>query len=186
MQINVIGTSGSGKTTFGKKLAETLSIPFLEMDAIYWGPDWSHPEDQVFFTRLTKALEGDNWVLDGNYSRTMSFKWERVQAVIWLDFNFTRTLYQAVARAVPRLFSQEGLWPGTGNRESLKMLLSKDSIVLWTIKTYRRRRIKIRGYMEGGEFSHICFHRLTSPREGEDFLQKIRLIPDFLIGISEH
>ena len=186
MRINVIGTSGSGKSTFGKKLAETLSIPFLEMDAIYWGPDWSHPEDQVFFTRLTKTLEGDNWVLDGNYSRTMSFKWERVQAVIWLDFNFTRTLYQAVARAVPRLFSQEELWPGTGNRESLKMLLSKDSIVLWTIKTHRLNRIKNQGYMEEEEFTHIRFHRLASPLEAEDFLQKIRINPTFLIGNSEH
>jgi shikimate kinase len=35
VRINVIGTSGSGKTTFGKKLAKTLSIPFLEMDAIF-------------------------------------------------------------------------------------------------------------------------------------------------------
>jgi len=40
-----------------------------------------------------------------------------VQAVIWLDFSFAHTLYQAVARAIPRLFSQEELWPrnGTGN-----------------------------------------------------------------------
>ena len=182
----MIGTSGSGKTTFGKKLAETLSIPFLEMDAIFWGPEWSSPEDQVLFARLSKALEGENWVLDGNYSRTLPIKWERVQAVIWLDFNFTRTLYQAVTRAIPRLFSQEELWSGTGNRESLRMLFSKDSIVLWTIKTYRRRRIKIQGYLEGEEFSHISFHQLTSPSEAEGFLQKTRLDPDFLIGNSKH
>ncbi|MEE8357150.1 MAG: shikimate kinase [Anaerolineales bacterium] len=117
MRINVIGTSGSGKTTFGKKLAEILSIPFLEMDAIFWGPEWSSPEDQVLFPRLSKALEGENWVLDGNYSRTLAIKWELVQAVIWLDFSFARTLYQAVVRAIPRLFSQEELWPEleTGN-----------------------------------------------------------------------
>jgi len=122
------------------------------MDAIFWGPGWSSPEDQVLFARLSKALEGENWVLDGNYSRTLAIKWDRVQAVIWLDFNLTRTLYQAVTRAIPRLFSQEELWPGTGNRESLKMLLSKDSIVLWTIKTHRRNRIKNQGYMEKEDF----------------------------------
>ncbi|MCJ7717163.1 MAG: hypothetical protein MUO54_11680 [Anaerolineales bacterium] len=184
MRINVIGTSGSGKTTYGKKLAETLSISFLELDAIFWGPEWGFPTDEVFFPRLSSALEGDNWVLDGNYSRTLPIKWERVQSVIWLDFTFARTLYQAVTRAIPRLFSQEELWPGTGNRESIKMLLSRDSIVLWTIKTYRRRRTKILGYMKEEKFSQIRFHRLGSPREAEDFLQKIRMNPSLLTGKS--
>jgi hypothetical protein len=39
--------------------------------------------------------------------------------------------------------------------------------------------------MEGKEFSHIRFYRLPSPRVAEDFLQKIRMNPDFLIGNSE-
>ena len=74
MKINVIGTSGSGKTTFGRELALNLAIPFIEMDAIFWEPDWSFPEDKEFFPRLAEALKGENWVLDGNYSSTLAIK----------------------------------------------------------------------------------------------------------------
>ncbi|MFV1948345.1 MAG: hypothetical protein ACC633_00240 [Anaerolineales bacterium] len=89
MKINLVGTSGSGKNVFGKQLAEILNFPFVEMDALYWGPDWTGPTDQDLFSRLRKALDSEDWVLDGNYSRTQDIKWERVEVVIWLDFSFS-------------------------------------------------------------------------------------------------
>ncbi len=182
MRINIIGTSGSGKTTFGRELAETLEIPFLEMDAIFWGPNWESPPDEVYFPKLKALLEGDNWVLDGNYTRTMDFKWDRVQAVIWLNFSFPRTIYQAVQRALSRLISQEELWPGTGNRENLKMLFSKDSIIWWTVSSYKRHVKRNSAYMTADKYSRIKFHRLRSPREASGFLEQVRLDPGFLIG----
>lgn len=184
MRINVIGTSGSGKTTFGRELADILKIPFIEMDAIFWGPDWNHLEDEVFFYRLANALEGDDWVLDGNYERTLPVKWERVEVVIWLDFSFPRTLRQAVSRAARRLISRQEIWPGTGNRESLRMLFSKESIVLWTITTYGRRRKQILQMRESPKYQAIIFHQLRSPRETALFLDAIRLDPEVLSARS--
>jgi adenylate kinase family enzyme len=182
VKINIIGTSGSGKTTFGKQLAKILNVPFIEMDALYWGPDWTGPADQDLFYRLRKALESENWVLDGNYSRTQDIKWEQVEIVIWLDFSFPRTIYQAIIRSIPRLFSQNELWPGTGNRESLRMLLSRDSIVLWTIQSYGRRKKKYLSYLEADEFSHIHFHRLRSPREAYQFLIDVKQDPALILA----
>ena len=181
MRINVIGTSGSGKTTFGRELASVLDLPFIEMDAIYWGPDWTFPPDEEFYSKLTNLLEGDNWVLDGNYTRTMGFKWDRVQAVIWLNFSFPRTVYQAVTRALSRLISREELWPGTGNRENLKMLFSKDSIVLWTISKYHRHVRRNIRYINNPEFSHIKFHRLRSPKETARFISIVEKNPQFIL-----
>ena len=171
MRVNVIGTSGSGKTTFGRELASKLQIPFIELDAIFWGPDWSKPDDSELFSKLSAALSGSSWVLDGNYSRTLDIKWERVEAVIWLDFSFPRTVAQAVKRAVSRIVSQEDLWPGTGNRESLKTLFSRDSIVLWTIQSYSRRKKKILGYITSDRYQSIIFHRIKSPKQARRFLQ---------------
>lgn len=184
MRINVIGTSGSGKTTFGKQLAELLKIPFIELDALFWGPYWSEPDDQDLFSRLSSALKTDSWVLDGNYSRTLPIKWERVEAVIWLDFSFTRTVYQAAGRAFSRLFSQEELWPGTGNRESLKKFFSRDSILLWTIQTYGRRKKRIAAYMKEEKYSQIKFHRLRSPKQANVFLDLVKLDSNIITKVS--
>ena len=182
MRVNIVGTSGSGKTTFGRQLAEILEVPFIEMDAIYWGPDWSFLEDEHLFQALSQALEGEDWVLDGGYSRTIPIKWSRVQAVVWLDFSFPRTLFQAVTRAGTRLLRKEELWPGTGNRETLAKLFSKDSIVLWTITSYARKRRKLSEVMESTEFRHITFHRLRSPLQAEVFLRKAKEQPEILIN----
>ena len=39
-RINVVGTSGSGKSTFSQVLANKLNYPYLEMDAMFWKPNW--------------------------------------------------------------------------------------------------------------------------------------------------
>lgn len=173
----MIGTSGSGKTTFSRQLAEILHIPFIEMDAIFWGPDWSPLEDEDLYSRLAESLEGDKWVLDGNYTRTTAIKWERVEVVVWLDFCFPRTLSQAISRAVQRLLSNQEIWPGTGNRETLRKLFSKDSIVLWTITSYRRKRKNIIEMMGDQEYRHIQFHRLCSPAETAKYLDAVHQNP---------
>jgi adenylate kinase family enzyme len=188
VRINVIGTSGSGKTTFGRQLAKVLKIPFIEMDALFWGPNWSFPEDEQLFQTLENELASESWVLDGNYTRTLDIKWVRVQAVVWLNYKLPRTVYQAVTRAVSRLFSKEELWPGTGNRENLKMLFSKDSIVLWTLKSYHRHKRRNIGYINDQKFAHIKFHRIRSPKAGKEFLEILKNDPKYILenefGIS--
>ncbi len=171
-RINVVGTSGTGKSTFGKRLAGLLSIPHVEMDALFWGPDWYWPSDEEFFGKLEQAVAGERWLLDGNYTRTVPIKWRRVQTVIWLDYSFPRTIWQAIRRAVRRSWTQEELWPGTGNRESFrKSFFSKDSIILWSITHHGKIRKKYRQVMEDADFKHIEFVRLASPREAERYLE---------------
>lgn len=173
-RINIVGTSGSGKSTFARKLSVALQLPYVEMDKVFWRPHWEMPNDEDFFRDLRRALEGPEWVLDGNYTRSTSIKWEKVQAVIWLDYPFSITLYQAITRAIKRAWTQEELWEGTGNRESFQRgFLSKDSIIWWTISTYGKVRKKYERIMAAPEFAHIKFIRLRNRSEANTFLSQI-------------
>jgi hypothetical protein len=78
---------------------------------------------------------------------------------------------QAVKRAFLRSFTREELWANTGNRESFqKIFFSKDSIILWTIKTHKRVRKKYERFMVDDAYANIEFVRLRSPEEAEVFL----------------
>lgn len=174
-RINVIGTSGTGKTSFSRPLAEVLGLPLIEMDRLYWLPDWKDPEEGDFLAKVSKAVSGESWVLDGNYNRTRPIKWASVDCVVWLDYPFLKTFRQAVLRAFRRSLTQEEIWPGTGNRESFrKSFLSKDSIILWTLKTYRSNRERYRELMAQDEGRAHDFVRIGSPGDAAEVLRQLR------------
>lgn len=182
MKINVVGTSSSGKTTFSKDLSEILSIPHIEMDALFWGPNWAPTSYEEFCVKLRLAIKGESWILDGNYTRTTPIKWECVDVVIWLDFSFIRSLLQAIKRAIKRIIAREELWPGTGNIETLGSLFTKDSIVLYTIKKHRIVRVQYETYAESDYYPNIQFIRLRSPRKVESFLIKVKKNKELIFG----
>jgi len=144
------------------------------MDAIFWGPDWYWPSDEAFFSKLERAIDGDSWVVDGNYTRTIPIKWKRVQTVVWIDYPFLRTLFQSLKRAANRAWTKEELWPGTGNRESFrKSFLSKDSVILWSVQNYWKVKKKYLRLSADKRFEHVEFVRLTSPKNSRLYLQAI-------------
>lgn len=171
MRINVVGTSGSGKSTFARRVADKLNVTYIEMDALYWKPNWTESTDEEFFPKLEDAVSSDQWVLDGNYDRTRPIKWNRVQTVIYLDLPFSVVLYRIVRRSIVRGLKREELW--AGNRESVwKHLFTRDSMILWTISSFRRIRKRYTKAFSMPEHSHIRFVRLRSRKETEDFITR--------------
>ena len=169
--INVVGTSASGKSTFSKALAAKLNVKYIEMDELFWKPNWQESNNSEFLPKVQAAISNDGWVLDGNYSRTSSLKWARVHTVIWIDYSFSRTVFQAFKRAIQRIVSKREIWPNTGNVESFqKTFLSRKSIILWTLQNYHSNRKKYLGIMTSDEYSHINFVRLKSPKDAKEYI----------------
>lgn len=170
-RINVVGTSGSGKSTFSALLARELKCPHIEMDQLFWKSNWQESSDEEFFSRLEERLTLERWVLDGNYNRTRDIKWRNVDTVVWVDYSLWRTIFHAVTRALKRSIAGKELWPNTGNKETLKKsFFSKDSIILWTLKTYHSNRDRYVSDMEDPRYQHIRFVRLTTPAQARRFL----------------
>lgn len=146
----------------------TSSLIAIKSKAEFWKPNWQESSDEEFFVNLTEKLNGEHWVLDGNYNRTTEIKWARVDTIIWVDYSFSRTIFQAVKRALTRCVTKQELWDKTGNVESFrKSFLSKDSIIFWTLKTYKKNRVRYTKLLNAPEYSHIEFVRVTSPRKAK-------------------
>jgi len=172
----VIGTTGSGKSTFSQLLASRLGYPYIQLDQLFWKPGWLESNEEEFLAKVAAAVSAECWVLDGNYSRTNHIKWENVDTIIWVDYSYPRTLLQLLKRTLSRSILNKELWPGTGNRESFaRSFLSKDSILIWFFKNYHQNKIR---YAElGGSLGgQIEFVRLRNPKEARAFLDNIEVV----------
>ena len=173
-RINIIGTSGCGKTTMAKKLAKLLNYEYIEMDRIFWGPNWQESDYDSFFKKLGKELKKEKWVLDGNYTKSIPLKWKYTDLVIWLDYSFLRNFFQSFTRAIKRLITREVLWSSSGNKETLKSFFSKESIVLHMVKKYRVHQKRYNLYIKDNNFSHIKFIKLKNPKQVKGFLNNLK------------
>jgi len=172
LRINVIGTTGSGKTTVAHAVAERLGLPRIELDALFWKPNWGETPDQEFLPRVDEATRGDRWVIDGNYSRTRPIVWARADTIVWLDYSFPRVFLQLLGRTIHRAFTKEPMWDGCVETWR-KGFFSRDSILLWCLKTYGRRRRNVPAVLRRPEYRHLTIIRLRSRREADAWLRSL-------------
>ena len=85
-RILIIGNAGSGKTTFAKRLAEKLELPLIHLDRLYWCGDWEHLSRDEFDTVLQAELEKPQWIIDGNFNRTIPHRLKYCDTVFYFDF----------------------------------------------------------------------------------------------------
>lgn len=168
----VIGTSCSGKTTFAVKLAQLLRVQHIELDALNWLPDWTERPKEEFRLIVEKAVSADEWVADGNYSKTRDIVWSRATAFVWLDYSFPVVLSRAFRRTIRRIFDREILF--SGNRETFRMsFLSRDSILLWVLKTYHRRQREYPRLLSEFQNRDVEIRVFRTPAEAEKFLSQL-------------
>lgn len=85
-KIIVIGCPGGGKSTFSRKLNEIIGIPLFHLDMIYHRPDRTIVPREEFDLRLQEIFRQDEWIMDGNYARTLPIRLEQCDTVFWLDY----------------------------------------------------------------------------------------------------
>ena len=171
-RISVIGTCGSGKTIFADKLARILHIPHVELDALHWEADWVPAHREVFRSRVREAVGAERWVVDGNYSKNArDLVWGRADTLVWLDFSFTVTIGRVLRRTIYRLVTGEKRC--NGNRERVGLALSRDSIILWALQSYKRHRMEYPLLLATQEQRGARTVRLHSPKEAERWLMRL-------------
>ena len=94
----VIGCPGSGKTTFAEKLSAVSKLPLYYLDAIWHKPDRTHIERIEFDEKLDQVMRLDEWIIDGNYARTLEARLKYCDTVFLFDLSTEVCLQGATDR----------------------------------------------------------------------------------------
>lgn len=171
-RIVVIGTSCTGKSTFASALSRTLGVSHVELDEMFWGPNWTQKPDEEFRNLVLSAAAAESWVAEGNYGSTRQLLWSRATTVVWLNYSFHTVFWRAIKRTVVRSFTRKVLWHG--NRESIRRsFFSKDSILVWVAKTFRQRQREFGALRASDAFPHLVWVEFQHPAQARQLLKAL-------------
>jgi adenylate kinase family enzyme len=148
-RIVILGPCGAGKSTLARRIGARLSLPVVHLDRLNWTPGWVESDRTTFREQVAEVVNGDAWVMDGNYTSPapIAHRLSRADAVIWLDLPrcvyFPRALWRALkfyGRA------REDIGPGCPERIDVPFL--KDWV--WTYPARRAEHAEIMATLPTG------------------------------------
>lgn len=97
-KIIIVGCPGSGKSTFARKLRDKTGLPLYYLDMIFHNPDRTTVSSEEFDEKLKQILKKGEWIIDGNYQRTLSLRFEMCTDVFLFDLPLNECLEGAASR----------------------------------------------------------------------------------------
>ncbi|MFN7038779.1 MAG: adenylate kinase [Alphaproteobacteria bacterium] len=165
-RIFIIGTSCSGKTSLAKILSQKLNIETYDLDEYIWLKNWQLQNREEYEKIVKTILNEPQWIISGN----SSFVREKADTLIWLDYSFKTIFWRAIKRCLKRIIKKESCC--NNNIETFRRtFFSQDSILLWIIKTYKKRK---KEYIElfATTNNKICL-RFSNPNETQIWFDKL-------------
>jgi adenylate kinase family enzyme len=86
-KIAIIGSSGSGKSTFAKGLSRKLKLPLFHLDSLYWKPNWEKTDKITWIALQEKLVQESKWIIDGNYNSTLDIRIRAADTIFFLNFS---------------------------------------------------------------------------------------------------
>ena len=155
-KVIVIGCPGSGKSTFSRRLHEKCGLPLYYLDMIWWNEDKSTVSTDEFDMKLDEILSFDQWIIDGNYNRTLEKRMAACDTVFFLDIPVEKCIDGIKARI--GIKRDDMPWVENGvDDEFLKFVLdfekdSKPHILQLLEKYSQKNRFVFRSHEEIEEY----------------------------------
>lgn len=167
-RILIVGNAGAGKTTFARQLAQKTGLHLVHLDRLFWHGNWQQLDRAQFDALLQKELERPEWIIDGNFSRTLPHRLQYCDTLFFFDLPTITCL----AGITQRIFAYWGKTrPDMGG--SCPERFDKQKLSLYRgVLTYNRRHRKnyIRLFHEQAHAQVIVF---KSRRQAKAFLDAL-------------
>lgn len=174
-RVIVIGTTGSGKTTLARELAQILGGAHIELDAHNFLPGWTDRPLEDMRARIAEAVMAERWVACGNYGKVRDIVWPRADTAVWLNYPLARVLWRLTRRSIVRAVTRENLW-NTGNRENFFRHLrwNRGSLYYWAVTSRKRHAVLYEALFSSEPYNRIRLARLTSVAATRAWLDEAR------------
>jgi len=165
----VVGNSGSGKTTLARRIAATLGVPHLELDALHWHADWTaNPR----FVADVDALTSDpGWVVDGNYPPVRTLLRDRADVLVWVDPPHPLILWRVTVRTLVRRLRRAELWNGNVEPPIATFFTDDEHVIRWAAGTLRVHEPRVRAALAANPRLRLV--RIRSSQDGERLLARL-------------
>lgn len=97
-KVIIIGCPGAGKSTFARKLKEKTGLPLFYLDMIWHKADGTNISRDEFDRKIKGIMKKKQWILDGNYIRTLEMRLKECDTVFLLDYPLELCLEGASSR----------------------------------------------------------------------------------------
>src|SRR6266516_3854518 len=173
-RILILGRTGSGKTTLARELAAALGVLHVELDSLYFGPDFRRAPLSLLRERTSAAIAGDRWVTDGNKRAVRDLVWPRADTIVWLDYSLGVSLWRLAKRARWRTAQLTAEAARTGRRAGLpRQLLAAARGVLTALRSHAGQRREYTQQFAAPANQHLAVIRLRSPRAAREWLARV-------------
>ena len=156
-----------------RRIGELLDLPVVELDAVFWRPNWEPTPAEEFRAKVLDTLNTHDggWVCDGNYAMLRDAILPMADTLVWLRIPFVVAYWRLLKRTITRAWTKEPLWGN--NFESWRLsFLSRDSLLLYGITHWRKHFKDIARDLN--EIPHrAAVIELRSTRQVEDFLASL-------------
>lgn len=137
-RVMVVGiSSGVGKSTFAKKLANALDLPVYHLDTFYWKPHWVEAPQEEFSFLQREVVAQESWIIEGNYNSTFGIRTERADTIIYLELPLRVCLFRVFKRWLKNMGKTRSDM-ANGCKEKIDYAFIK-----FVVTTYRPRKRKM-------------------------------------------
>lgn len=168
MKLLIVGSSGSGKSTFARKLSNVTDTPVLHLDKIYHAHE---SKAEVAESVKSFIAKRESWIIDGNYSASYEERIPYAEQIIELRIGRWWVIFRVIKRSLEARRNKASR-PDMASNFREKFDREYLDFLIWVWQFPKRQSPKLYAALEKFDSSDKLIV-LKNSRQKQEYLKKL-------------